>query len=82
MTKNCDVRMGCDNCGHVAMYQVPVRHIIQDYDPDVDAEHSYYFRPNKREEITYLLCVNCQLAYLKVLWKDESIVEVSAGKTA
>lgn len=74
MNKIYKAKLGCDNCGHIDFYDVPVRAIIEDYQRETDRPSVYFHR----NEEHYLLCMTCQLPRLKVFWFDESAVPVEA----
>jgi hypothetical protein len=70
-------KLGCDNCGNIAFYTLPVRTRIEEFDVDEEGSHSSYSRPNGADP-TFLICLFCKLACLKVFWWDESEVPVKS----
>lgn len=66
-------RLGCDNCGHADVYEIPVRRQITSYNPEAENSFSFYARPNGEGEII-LLCEFCKLPQLQVLWFKEELI--------
>ena len=66
-------KLGCDNCGHFDLYDIPIRNRIVDYDREDDESYSYYYR-GKNGDITYLTCRACQLPCLVVFYSKEGEV--------
>lgn len=80
-----EVRFGCDNCGHIALYDMPVRFKIVDYHPHGDDEfedHPVYSsieRPSGKDH-QIIVCKFCQLPHLKVLYWQDDVDLVNAEK--
>jgi hypothetical protein len=68
--------MGCENCGYIAFYEVPMGLEIQDAcrDPENFA-HSATHKPNSDDE-KLLFCQNCRTPYLVVFWSSEDTANV------
>lgn len=72
------VKLGCDNCGHVGIHDIPLRHEIENYNID-EQVFSHYHPLNKPEDRTFLVCAYCRLPHLNVFWWKEAADEVPAG---
>lgn len=71
-------RLGCDNCGHSEIYDIPLKAIITSYDRD-DRCPSSYLRVGDTGHETLIICRHCKLPHLCVLWWKEEEVEVPHG---
>lgn len=68
------IRAACENCGFVGSYQVPYKAKIVDYDGSYDegASHVITWLDKNRE---ILLCSNCGLPKLEVVYWDQTKIE-------
>lgn len=68
------VRAACDNCGFVSIYQVPFKAVIVDFDHEYDKSFSHTVSwLDKQKDI--LICSNCGLPKLEVVYWDQTKVE-------
>lgn len=71
-------RLGCDNCGHAEVYEIPIKAIIDSYDREDRVPSAYHFSSDPSHE-TLITCRHCKLPHLTVLWWKEEEVEVPHG---
>lgn len=66
------LRLICVNCGMLAMYEIPVRRVFYDYQPEghqppfgewADSVHSHYEFPNGKDW-TPVICGQCNVPML------------------
>ncbi len=83
LTKTFRVKLGCDNCGHDDVYNLPKRSVVVDWKkPEESYEqttYSYYYPFGKEDKKVYLICNQCGLAMLRVFWWRESGFEPSTA---
>jgi hypothetical protein len=66
-----NAKMGCDNCGWIALYAVPKGYEIED--SDRDTEHYSCYHRHRSGAATTLYCMNCGTPYLKVFWQEDNV---------
>lgn len=66
-------RLGCDNCGHSEIHELPLKSIIVNYNQEERTPSTYHAKGSKAE--SFLNCKHCKLPHLQVLWwKEDSEV--------
>lgn len=73
--KTFPVKLGCENCGHDSLRDIPYRHIIEGWEMGEDGDERFSsIHPFKKPEMKeYINCPNCGLAKLKVWWWKEEV---------
>lgn len=78
--KTFETYLGCDNCGHEEVYQIPVRRRIIEYasailNPDGTVVYSAYERPNG-SDYHPLICIHCELPCLRTFWWKDQLADI------
>jgi len=72
--KTYPVRMGCDNCGQITIYQIPRGFEVIDSDRAQDVYSGIERHNGEKHEGLY--CTNCNTPWLRVFWARDDEVPV------
>jgi hypothetical protein len=75
MELSCQVRAACDNCGFVSTYQIPFKSTIVDFNYEYGDEAVSHTITWMEKQKNLLICSNCGLPKLEVVYWDQSKIE-------